>query len=284
MEGTLLTTATMRYDCHDTAQGRRVPGRRPRSRLMTEQLVHPRSTTSGSPCADLDEAIAFYERRVRHALRARGDQRGAGRPRGDDGVGDSGSCVQLLAPLRPDSTIGKFLDRSGPGHPADGLPRRRHRRGRAHACARAGVRLLYDEPRRGTAGSRVNFVHPKDCRRRPRRARRASPRLTATEPASLSGSEPETTRAVGATGSLTTVTIGGRRAADPRRDPRRRPPGRGLRRARRPRVLPRASPSTRTRSDMFDGAAHAGEGPAQVPAPRRGALPRSSAPARRWSR
>ena len=27
----------------------------------------------------------------------------------------------------------------------------------------AGLRLLYDAPRRGTAGSRVNFVHPKDC-------------------------------------------------------------------------------------------------------------------------
>ena len=26
-----------------------------------------------------------------------------------------------------------------------------------------GVRLLYDEPKRGTAGSRVNFVHPKDA-------------------------------------------------------------------------------------------------------------------------
>ena len=27
----------------------------------------------------------------------------------------------------------------------------------------AGLRLLYDAPRRGTAGSRINFVHPKDC-------------------------------------------------------------------------------------------------------------------------
>jgi methylmalonyl-CoA/ethylmalonyl-CoA epimerase len=27
----------------------------------------------------------------------------------------------------------------------------------------AGLRLLYDEPRRGTAGSRINFVHPKDA-------------------------------------------------------------------------------------------------------------------------
>ena len=30
-------------------------------------------------------------------------------------------------------------------------------------AARAGLRLLYDEPRRGTAGSRINFVHPKDA-------------------------------------------------------------------------------------------------------------------------
>ena len=26
-----------------------------------------------------------------------------------------------------------------------------------------GVRLLYDEPRRGTADSRINFIHPKDA-------------------------------------------------------------------------------------------------------------------------
>ena len=26
-----------------------------------------------------------------------------------------------------------------------------------------GLRLLYDEPRRGTADSRINFVHPKDA-------------------------------------------------------------------------------------------------------------------------
>jgi methylmalonyl-CoA/ethylmalonyl-CoA epimerase len=28
---------------------------------------------------------------------------------------------------------------------------------------RKGMRLLYDRPRRGTAGSLVNFVHPKDA-------------------------------------------------------------------------------------------------------------------------
>ena len=26
-----------------------------------------------------------------------------------------------------------------------------------------GMRLLYDEPKNGTAGSRVNFIHPKDA-------------------------------------------------------------------------------------------------------------------------
>ena len=66
--------------------------------------------------ADLDEAIGLLRRDVRAGARARGGQRGAGRPGGDARRRrrrDRG--VQLLAPLRPDSTIAKFLDRSGPG-------------------------------------------------------------------------------------------------------------------------------------------------------------------------
>jgi methylmalonyl-CoA/ethylmalonyl-CoA epimerase len=77
-------------------------------------------------------------------------------------VGDSGSYIQLLAPLRPDSPIGKFLERSGEGvqqvaYGVDDIDA---------ACAELrekGVRLLYDESKRGTADSRVNFVHPKDA-------------------------------------------------------------------------------------------------------------------------
>jgi methylmalonyl-CoA/ethylmalonyl-CoA epimerase len=116
----------------------------------------------GMAVRDLDEAIAFYartfdvhvvheevneEQGVREAMLA---------------IGDSGSCIQLLAPLRPDSPIGKFLDRSGEGiqqvaYGVDDIDvASAELRGR-------GVRLLYDEPRRGTAGSRVNFVHPKDA-------------------------------------------------------------------------------------------------------------------------
>jgi methylmalonyl-CoA/ethylmalonyl-CoA epimerase len=68
----------------------------------------------------------------------------------------------LLAPLRPDSTIAKFLDRSGPG-----LQQLAYRVTDVEAAADAlrakGLRVLYEKAKRGTANSRVNFVHPKDA-------------------------------------------------------------------------------------------------------------------------
>jgi len=64
--------------------------------------------------------------------------------------------------VSPDTTIGRFLDRHGPG-----LQQLAYRVSDVEAAAAAlraaGLRLLYEEPRRGTAGSRVNFVHPKDA-------------------------------------------------------------------------------------------------------------------------
>jgi len=116
----------------------------------------------GIAVADLDVAMAFYrdtfgmetvheetneEQGVREAMVA---------------VGDSGSCIQLLAPLNESSTIAKFLDRSGPG-----LQQLAYRVTDLEAVSAVlrerGVRLLYDAPRHGTAGSLVNFVHPKDA-------------------------------------------------------------------------------------------------------------------------
>jgi len=77
-------------------------------------------------------------------------------------VGDSGSCIQLLAPLSPESTIAKFLDRSGPG--IQQLAYRVEDLDAVSATLRErGMRLLYPEARRGTSGSRVNFIHPKDA-------------------------------------------------------------------------------------------------------------------------
>jgi methylmalonyl-CoA/ethylmalonyl-CoA epimerase len=72
-------------------------------------------------------------------------------------VGDS--HVELLQPLGPDTAVGKFLERKGPGlhHVAyrvssveDALV----------ACAAAGLRLIDQTPRNGIRGSRVAFLHP----------------------------------------------------------------------------------------------------------------------------
>jgi methylmalonyl-CoA/ethylmalonyl-CoA epimerase len=76
--------------------------------------------------------------------------------------GDAGAAIQLLAPLREDSAIAKFLDRSGPG--VQQVAYRVENVDEASTMLRErGLRLLYDAPRRGTAGSRINFVHPKDA-------------------------------------------------------------------------------------------------------------------------
>ncbi|HEY2099254.1 MAG: methylmalonyl-CoA/ethylmalonyl-CoA epimerase [Pseudonocardiales bacterium] len=77
--------------------------------------------------------------------------------------GDSqGPAVQLLAPLNDESAIAKFIGRNGPG-----IQQMAYRVTDIDAaCAHLrdrGVRLLYEAPRRGTADSRINFVHPKDA-------------------------------------------------------------------------------------------------------------------------
>jgi methylmalonyl-CoA/ethylmalonyl-CoA epimerase len=116
----------------------------------------------GIAVPDLDAAIAFYrdtfgivsvheerneEQGVREAMLA---------------VGDGSTRIQLLAPLSEASTIAKFLDRNGPGvqqvaytvEDIDAV---------SATLRERGMRLLYDQPRRGTSDSRVNFVHPKDA-------------------------------------------------------------------------------------------------------------------------
>ena len=70
--------------------------------------------------------------------------------------------IQLMAPLDETSTIAKFIDKRGPGiqqlavrvSDLDALSER---------LREQGVRLVYDAVRRGTANSRINFIHPKDA-------------------------------------------------------------------------------------------------------------------------
>lgn len=117
----------------------------------------------GIAVPDLDAAIAWYhdhlgmivvheeintDQGVREAmLSVRGAPAGSAQ-------------VQLMAPLDDSCTIAKFIDKRGPGiqqiayrvSDLDALSERLRDK---------GVRLLYDAPRRGTANSRINFIHPK---------------------------------------------------------------------------------------------------------------------------
>ncbi|HJR38031.1 MAG TPA: methylmalonyl-CoA epimerase [Nocardioidaceae bacterium] len=116
----------------------------------------------GVAVPDLDEAIAFYRDAFGMRLLHEETNEEQGVREAMVGVGDSGSCIQLLAPLGPESTIAKFLDRSGPG--IQQLAYRVTDVEQVSAVLRErGLRLLYDAPRRGTSNSRVNFIHPKDA-------------------------------------------------------------------------------------------------------------------------
>lgn len=116
----------------------------------------------GIAVPDLDEAIEFYQRAYGMSVVHEETNVEQGVREAMLAVGDSGSCIQLLAPLTADSPIGKFLDRNGPGiqqvaYGVDDVEQA------AAQLRDAGVRLLYDTAKRGTAGSRINFIHPKDA-------------------------------------------------------------------------------------------------------------------------
>jgi methylmalonyl-CoA/ethylmalonyl-CoA epimerase len=111
---------------------------------------------------DLDKAIAFYREAFGMELVHKEVNEEQGVREAMMAVGDSGSYVQLLAPLSEDSPIGRFLARGGEGiqqvaYRVTDIDRA------ADELRQAGVRVLYEQAKRGTAGSRVNFAHPKDC-------------------------------------------------------------------------------------------------------------------------
>jgi methylmalonyl-CoA/ethylmalonyl-CoA epimerase len=115
----------------------------------------------GIAVPDLDAAIAWYEATFGLvATHSETNEEQGVREAMLSAPGDSGAAIQLLAPVRSDSPIGRFLERSGPG-----IQQMAYRVTDIDASCAAlreqGVRLLYDEPRRGTAG--INFVHPRDA-------------------------------------------------------------------------------------------------------------------------
>lgn len=116
----------------------------------------------GIAVPDLDEAIEFYARTFDLRAVHREVNQDQGVAEAMLQVGPGGAMIQLLAPLRPDSPIATFLDRSGPGiqqlaYTVDDVE------AVSATLRERGLRVLYDSARPGTAGSLVNFVHPKDA-------------------------------------------------------------------------------------------------------------------------
>ena len=70
-----------------------------------------------------------------------------------------GSNLQILQPLRPDSPVGRFLDKRGEGlhHVAFAVP---DIEAALDHLADTGTRLVDEEPRTGGGGHRIAFVHP----------------------------------------------------------------------------------------------------------------------------
>ncbi|MDT8916157.1 methylmalonyl-CoA epimerase [Amycolatopsis sp. PS_44_ISF1] len=119
----------------------------------------------GIAVPDLDAAIAFqtthFGLEVAHeeVSEEQGVREAMLRAPGSAGTE---TMIQLLAPLHEGSTIAKFLGRNGPGLQQLAL-RVSDVDAAAEALRAKGLRLLFDEAKRGTSNSRVNFVHPKDA-------------------------------------------------------------------------------------------------------------------------
>jgi methylmalonyl-CoA/ethylmalonyl-CoA epimerase len=112
----------------------------------------------GVAVADLDESIRLYK----NALGAELVHRAASETEGLEAallrIGDGE--IELMAPLREDSPVGKFVAKRGPGlhHVAYGVDDIDEALARARD---AGLELIDAEPRLGLHGRRIAFVHPK---------------------------------------------------------------------------------------------------------------------------
>ena len=111
----------------------------------------------GVAVEDIDAALALYRDSLGMPLvhRETVTEQGV-----DAALLDVGySHVELLQPLGPDTAVGKFLSRRGPGlhHVAYRVP---DVEATLNALAEAGLRLIDERPRNGIRGSRVAFVHP----------------------------------------------------------------------------------------------------------------------------
>jgi methylmalonyl-CoA/ethylmalonyl-CoA epimerase len=75
------------------------------------------------------------------------------------GLATGDSLVELLEPVSPDSPVGRFVERRGPGihHICFVVP---DLDATLDRCRAAGIRLIDDVPRIGAEGKRIAFLHP----------------------------------------------------------------------------------------------------------------------------
>lgn len=114
----------------------------------------------GLAVSDLDEAIARWSKTFGIEVSHREINQSQGIEEAMLHLAD-GTGLQLLAPLNSDSTIAKFLGRNGEGMQQLAF-RVTNIEVAMAAVLKAGMRLIYPESQIGTAGSLINFVHPKD--------------------------------------------------------------------------------------------------------------------------
>jgi methylmalonyl-CoA/ethylmalonyl-CoA epimerase len=112
----------------------------------------------GVAVEDLDEAVALYSERLRMPVEHRETVEEQGVEAVLLGVGEG--HVELLRPLAPDTAVGRFLERNGPGlhHVAYGTD---DIDAALETLRSAGLRLIDERPRTGIRNSRVAFVHPR---------------------------------------------------------------------------------------------------------------------------
>jgi methylmalonyl-CoA/ethylmalonyl-CoA epimerase len=111
----------------------------------------------GVAVPDLDQAIASYERLFGAELEGREVQGEQGVEAASMRVGTG--HVELLSALGPDTPVGRFLAKRGPGmhhvaYEVEDLP------GELTRLAGQGAQLIDDAPRAGLFGMQVAFVHP----------------------------------------------------------------------------------------------------------------------------
>jgi methylmalonyl-CoA/ethylmalonyl-CoA epimerase len=112
----------------------------------------------GVAVSDLDAGIAMYERTFAMPLAHRETVESQGVEAALLDVGDG--HVELLAPLGPETVVGKFIAKRGEGlhHVAYAVDDIDAALGR---LKQDGVELIDAEARPGIRGSRVAFLHPK---------------------------------------------------------------------------------------------------------------------------